>query len=87
MLELHYGPGTCSFVVHAGLETIRAAIGQDFAAHAVRLHKGVPSRFGIVPRHGGEVRGEGAVGKGAMFCFSLPLEPVRQFLDSTPDQR
>ncbi len=40
MLELHYGPGTCSFVVHAGLETIRAAIGQDFAAHAVRLHKG-----------------------------------------------
>ena len=21
------------------------------------------------------------------FCFSLPLEPVRQFLDSTPDQR
>jgi carotenoid cleavage dioxygenase-like enzyme len=24
--------------------------------HAVRLHKGVPSRFGIVPRHGGEVR-------------------------------
>jgi carotenoid cleavage dioxygenase-like enzyme len=24
--------------------------------HAVRLHKGVPSRFGIVPRHGGEPR-------------------------------
>lgn len=40
MLELHYGPGTCSFVVHAGLEVVRAAIGQDFATQAVRLHKG-----------------------------------------------
>jgi carotenoid cleavage dioxygenase len=24
--------------------------------HAVRLHKGLPSRFGIVPRHGGDIR-------------------------------
>ena len=30
------------------------------------------------------VRGEGVVGQGASFCFSLPLEPVRQFGDSTP---
>lgn len=40
MIELHYGPGACSFVPHAGLEVVRAAIGQDFAAHAVKLHKG-----------------------------------------------
>ena len=38
----------------------------------------------ILQRHGGSVRGEGAVGQGATFCFSLPVEPVRQFLDSTP---
>ena len=31
----------------------------------------------VVQRHGGSVRGEGAVGQGACFCFSLPLEPVR----------
>ena len=38
----------------------------------------------VVERHGGRVRGEGVVGQGASFCFSLPLEPVRQFGDSTP---
>ncbi len=38
----------------------------------------------VVQRHGGRVRGEGVVGQGASFCFSLPLEPVRQFGDSTP---
>ncbi|MCD6673353.1 MAG: glutathione S-transferase family protein [Burkholderiaceae bacterium] len=40
MIELHYGPGACSFVPHAGLEVVRAATGQDFVAHAVKLHKG-----------------------------------------------
>ena len=40
MIELHYGPGACSFVPQAGLEVVMAAIGQDFAAHAVKLHKG-----------------------------------------------
>lgn len=40
MIELHYGPGACSFVPHASLEIIRAATGQDFVAHAVKLHKG-----------------------------------------------
>ncbi len=40
MIELHYGPGACSFVPHAGLEVVKAATGQDFVAHAVKLHKG-----------------------------------------------
>ncbi len=48
---------------------------------------GLASVQRILQRHGGSVRGEGAVGQGAMFCFSLPLEPVRQFLDSSPRQR
>jgi signal transduction histidine kinase len=30
----------------------------------------------VIRRHGGEVRGEGAVGQGAMFCFSLPEVPA-----------
>ncbi len=41
----------------------------------------------VVQRHGGRVRGEGAVAQGASFCFSLPLEPLRQFADSTPPLR
>ncbi|MGI9218820.1 MAG: ATP-binding protein [Hydrogenophaga sp.] len=41
----------------------------------------------VVQRHGGRVRGEGAVGRGATFSFSLPLEPVRQFADSAPPLR
>ncbi len=41
----------------------------------------------VLQRHGGGIRGEGAVGRGATFCFSLPLEPVRQFADSTPPLR
>ncbi len=45
---------------------------------------GLSSVQRILQRHGGSVRGEGAVGQGATFCFSLPVEPVRQFLDSTP---
>lgn len=40
MIELHYGPGACSFVPHAALEVIKAATGQDFVAHMVKLHKG-----------------------------------------------
>ncbi len=30
----------------------------------------------LIQRHGGQVRGEGAVGQGAAFCFSLPADPV-----------
>jgi PAS domain S-box-containing protein len=30
----------------------------------------------VIQRHGGEVRGEGAVGQGALFCFSLPEVPA-----------
>jgi light-regulated signal transduction histidine kinase (bacteriophytochrome) len=30
----------------------------------------------VVRRHGGQVRGEGAVGQGAAFYFSLPEAPV-----------
>jgi signal transduction histidine kinase len=41
----------------------------------------------VLQRHGGTIRGEGVVGQGATFCFSLPLEPVRQFVDSTPTLR
>lgn len=40
MIELHYGPGACSFVPHAGLEVVKAATGHDFVAHVVKLHKG-----------------------------------------------
>ncbi len=36
----------------------------------------------VLQRHGGSIRGEGAVGQGATFCFSLPIEPLRQFADS-----
>lgn len=40
MLELHYGPGTCAFVVHAGLEIIKSRTGLEFVGHPVKLHKG-----------------------------------------------
>ncbi len=39
MLELHYGPGACSFVPHVALEAIKAVTGEDFVAHPVKLHK------------------------------------------------
>ena len=40
MLELHYGPGACSFVPHVALEAIKAATGEDFVPRPVKLHKG-----------------------------------------------
>ncbi len=40
MIELHYGPGACSFVPHAALEVVKAATGHDFVAHPLKLHKG-----------------------------------------------
>lgn len=40
MLELHYGPGACSFVPHVALEAIKAVTGEDFVARPVKLHKG-----------------------------------------------
>lgn len=39
-IELYFAPGACSFVPHAGLEAVKAACGQGFTAHAVKLHKG-----------------------------------------------
>ena len=45
---------------------------------------GLASVQRILQRHGGSVRGEGVVGQGAAFHFSLPVEPVRQFADSAP---
>ena len=40
MLELYFAPGACSFVPHAGLETIKAATGTVFESKLVKLHKG-----------------------------------------------
>lgn len=40
MIELHYAPGACSFVPHAALEVVKAATGEDFVAHPVKIHKG-----------------------------------------------
>lgn len=40
MIELYFSPGACSFVPHVGLEAIRAATGQDFTTHMIKLHKG-----------------------------------------------
>jgi glutathione S-transferase len=40
MIELHFGPGACSFVPHVGLEAVKAATGQDFTPKLVKLHKG-----------------------------------------------
>ena len=36
----------------------------------------------VLQRHGGRVRGEGVVGQGATFVFSLPAEPSGLFTDS-----
>jgi len=36
----------------------------------------------VVQRHGGRIQAEGAVGEGACFSFSLPVEPQRFFTDS-----
>lgn len=40
MLKLYYGPGTCSFVIHAGLEVIRSITGTPYKVQIVKLHKG-----------------------------------------------
>ena len=41
----------------------------------------------VVQRHGGRIQAEGAVGEGACFSFSLPVEPQRGFTDSDLDTR
>ena len=40
MIELYFAPGACSFVPHVGLETVKAATGEDFKPNLVKLHKG-----------------------------------------------
>ncbi len=40
MIELYFCPGACSFVPHVGLEAVRAATGQEFTTHVIKLHKG-----------------------------------------------
>lgn len=40
MMQLYFAPGACSFVPHAGLETIQAATGTVFEPRLVKLHKG-----------------------------------------------
>lgn len=39
-IELYLAPGTCSFVPHVGLEVVKAATGQDFVTHSIKLHRG-----------------------------------------------
>jgi glutathione S-transferase len=39
MNELYFAPGACSFVPHVGLEAVKAATGEDFTPHLVKLHK------------------------------------------------
>ena len=41
----------------------------------------------VLQRHGGSIRGEGVVGQGATFCFSVPVEPQRPYADSAGDGR
>jgi len=40
MNELYFSPGACSFVAHVGLEVVKAATGEDYTPHLVKLHKG-----------------------------------------------
>lgn len=40
MIDLYYAPGACSFVPHVALEMIRAATGEGFEPHLVKLHRG-----------------------------------------------
>jgi PAS domain S-box-containing protein len=41
---------------------------------------GLATVYRVIERHGGRVRGEGAVGRGAAFFFSLPAVPVADAL-------
>lgn len=39
MTELYFSPGTCSFVIHTGLEIIRSVNGLAFTGHLIKVHK------------------------------------------------
>jgi glutathione S-transferase len=55
-LELYFAPGACSFVPHAGLESIKAATGEPFEPKLVKLHKGeqrTPEYLAMNPSAGG----------------------------------
>lgn len=41
----------------------------------------------VLQRHGGGIRAEAEVGQGALFCFTLPVEPHRPFSDSAGSGR